>query len=208
MLHHIDALLGSVVRGCLPREVGVRFDAPAKNWPEDLALPVVDLFPYRIAEDIEGRAAAWSDEIDERGRIVARVLPARRYRVAYLLTVWADDTVEEHRLIGHALRGIARVGVPDRPAGDVDEFLDRESPITMDVANPGLPSVPLDVWTALGIAPRAHLDIVVTATLAREVLAPLAAPPSEVALGASARGVPVPPPAQGVPEPPRRRIKE
>lgn len=202
MLHHIDAVLESLLRACSP-DARVRFDAPGRDWSGETG-PFVAAFPHRIEEDLGTRAAAWTDELDERGRVVARLLPARRYRVAYLLTAWAAGTEQEHRLLGEVLRGLARA--PRQP-GPADSPFEPDTPIMVDVAHPSLPSAPPELWTAFGIAPRAHLDVVLTATLAREVLAPLAAPPAEVSLGATAGGQ-APQPAVAQPEPAKRRIRE
>jgi hypothetical protein len=201
MLHHVDDALGSWLRLALPPEVDVLVAPPTRDWALTVPGTVVNLFPHRIQEDVDVRAASWSDELDGQGRVIARALPPRRYRFCYLLTVWAGDGNGEHEVLGTLLAAMARV---DRLPCD---GLPVVGTVALDVAHPHLPGVTADLWTALGIPPRSHLDVVVTATLAAGSATPLHAPPSEVSLGVVGEGPPKPDPRPAVAKP-ARRIRE
>lgn len=196
MIQHVDAALTALIRSALPGEVDVRLDLPG-------AAPV-SVFLHRVEEDVAARVASWSDELDERGRVVARSLPPRRYRFCYAVTASATDRTVEHTRLGAVLDTLS--GLLHVPAECLPPPLRAGPPIDLDVAHPGLPGLPADLWAAFGVAPRAFLDVVLSLTPAPTLVTPLAAPPGEVDLGVRGEG-PVPPPAAAA-EPLRHRIRE
>ncbi|WP_410586161.1 Pvc16 family protein [Amycolatopsis sp. lyj-23] len=203
MLEHVDAALTALVRAAVPPGVTLRPDPPGPDLGGDGE--VLSVFLHRVVEDLTARAAAWSDELDEQGRVVARVLPPRRYRFCYLITAWAPAREAEHARLGAVLAAMAPLlHVPG-------EYLPaplRAGPaVGLDVAHPDLPGVAADLWTSFGVPPRTGLDVVLTVTMTPAALGPLPAAPSTVDLGVAGG-----PPPQPVPEaaavPPARRIRE
>ncbi|MGX7826382.1 DUF4255 domain-containing protein [Actinokineospora sp. 24-640] len=181
MLHHIDAALVSLVRSALPEEVDVRVEPPTRKWALTVSDTVVSLFPHRIEEDVEARASTWTNHVDARGRVLARVLPPRRYRFCYLLTAWSDSRRAEHEVLGTVLSALA--GHVWLPPADLAPDMPVTGQVGIDVAHPNLPAAGEDLWSALGIPPRGHLDVVVTATMAPATVTALTPPPEEVVLG-------------------------
>lgn len=204
MIEHVDAALTALVRACVPAGVLVCHDPPNRELADTGGL--VSLFLHRVEEDVDARAAAWSDELDSQGRVVARLLPPRRYRCCYLVTAWAADRATEHAWLGAVLTATAayrQVPVEFLPA----ELLDCP-PVDLDVAHPRLPGLAADLWTSLGVAPRTGLDVVLSVLVTPEAITALPEPPSTVdlgVLGEPSRPAPAPP-SEVVP--PRRRIRE
>ncbi|QKV73733.1 Pvc16 family protein [Amycolatopsis sp. Hca4] len=204
MIEHVDAALTALVRAAVGPEVALRAEPPGPELAGDGA--VLSLFLHRVVEDLTARAAAWTDELDEQGRVVARVLPPRRYRFCYLVTAWAAaGRAAEHACLGAVLAAMA----PHRhvPVRYLPPPLRTGPSIELDVAHPDLPGVAADLWPSFGVPPRAGLDVVLTATLTPAALGPLATPPSTVDLGVAGGPPPAPPPSPA-PAVPGRRIRE
>lgn len=199
MLHEIDAVL----RAALPDGVAVSFATPDASWAAAVTGPTVNLFLCRVTEDPRAREGSWTEHRDERGRVVGRQPPPRRYRASYLLTAWDADTEAEHALLGSALTALA--GYDMVPAELLGKSLGQ--PVTIDVGHPELGSA-MPAWDSLGIRPRACLDVVVTVIVVPMPVTDLAEPPDTVDLGigAPARSMPNGRAPSGVL--PRKRVRE
>ena len=198
MLHEIDAVLRSLLQ---PAEL--RFDAPGPSWVDTGSL---GFFLHTVREDLESRQAAWLDDRNERGRVVARRSPPRRYRFGYLVTAWAADVAAEHALLGTALAALTETDVV--PVHHLTPAMrDSGLPVTIAVAHPELPAAAVELWSALGLAPRTALDVVVTAALVSPPDTDLAIAPRAVELGVAST-----PPARAATEStrtgPTKRIRE
>ena len=199
MLHNVDAALRSMLAEALPAGTAVRFDPPEPSWRG--GKNTVGALLYRVVEDLTARAAAWTDARDEQGKVTARVPAERRYRSSYLVTAWAADPVQEHALLGAALAGLG--GGPTVPLVHLSEDL---HDVEIAVASPEFPGAPMDLWSALGVAPRASLEVVLTAPVPRTPATDLAPAPDQINLGVAAPGAPIDP-APDRPTPPRPRGK-
>ncbi|MCR6487818.1 DUF4255 domain-containing protein [Amycolatopsis sp. OK19-0408] len=191
MFDEVDIALRSLLRESLSRDVVVRFDAPGERWTDECSgTETVGVFLHRVREDLAaGTPAGWTDERDPDGRVVRRTRPSRRYELCYLVTAWADDIEREHLLLGAVLSACTRTGV--LPATHLTGALARTgAPVTLSVAQPGLSAAPVDIWTALGVAARGCLDLVVVAALATAEPEPVASAPVAVDLGSEVLGPP------------------
>src|ERR1700747_58237 len=90
-----DALNGS--------KADVAFDAPTKEWSSRRNAPTVDLYLYDIREDLERREAVLQDVRGEKGFVVSRRPPPRRFKLSYLVTAWTQRPEDEHRLLSSLL---------------------------------------------------------------------------------------------------------
>jgi hypothetical protein len=154
----------------------------------------VNAFLYQITQDTRGRQSGWSELRDSDGRVVGRQPAAQYFRLVYLITAWASgqggasaDTervLAEHELLGFVLDACAQHGVlPDdcvegalaeSGAKTVLEFCTADS----SLATSG-------TWAGLGIAPRAHVELVLVAPARPPVLTDLAPPAREIVLNAA-----------------------
>jgi hypothetical protein len=162
------------------------------------AVPDVTAFTVRlttIREDTAGLPANWADLRDDRGVVVARRPPIRRYELRYTVNAAAADS--EHRLLDAMLAAISATATIDPPHLH-DHFTDCGLPVLIRLDEPS----PLAVDRPLG------LDLVVTAPMLLAWTADVAPPPAEVELAAS-RSVSRPAPVARPARPLRaRRISE
>jgi hypothetical protein len=166
----------------------------------------VNLFLHHVTEDARARNADWTDVRDERGRVIARKPPPKRFRVAYALTAWAADPGTEHRLLGAALAALAPHETVPAAAGGP---LTKDGPATLEVAVSEQPSSVTQLWPALGVPPRGRVDLAVTIAVSAEPVTDLAAAPTVVELGVDREGTAqrAPVPAER-PQGPRKRVRE
>lgn len=142
----------------------VLFDRPDSSFvPQGPA--TIDLFLYEVRENVELRSNETTvDHVN--GRAVVRQ-PAKRFDCSYLVTAWPtggpDLPLQEHRLLGQALRVLSRH--PTIPAGYLQGSLVGQQPPPPMVAAlmDGLQS-PAEFWTAMGSQVRAAFTV--TATIA------------------------------------------
>jgi Pvc16 N-terminal domain len=186
MIHDADRSLAAWLGTMLPPGTEVRLGAPDPDWVRHkLEQPIVDVFLYDIAEDINGLSTDAVLVRDPDGRPTAWQLPARRYRLSYLLTTWSADVSAEHEMLGCIMAGCATAAVI--PA----EFLhgtlvDAGLPVQVQCAPPreahgtgevSAPAGTAELCQALGVPPRAALTMVLVAPLvpaARTDVAPSA----------------------------------
>lgn len=190
-----DRSLANWLGRSLPPGAGLRFEAPASHWlikpPEPL---FVNAFLYQISQDTHGRQSGWSELRDSEGRVVGRQPAAQYFRLAYLITAWAsgqsgassdaERVLAEHELLGFVLDACAQHGVlPDdcvegalaeSGAKTVLEFPSADSSLAIS-----------GTWAGLGIAPRAHVELVLVAPARPPVLTDLAPPAREIVLNAA-----------------------
>lgn len=185
VIQEAGAALVAQLRETLPDGTAVTLDPPSPQWTK----PVVCLLLHAVREDVAARHAFWQDDLDERGRVVARTPAPRRYRLCFLLAAFAADGAAEHRLLDAALAALTT-----------------EDMAHVAVAHPDLPAAPAELWRELGIPPRGALDVVVTATLVRAPQTDLAPAPATFDVGMG-RGVPEPV-APPKPPAPTGRIRE
>ena len=167
MIHDVDESLRALVKrdALNGARVDVAFDAPTKDWAARQNAPSVSLYLYDIREDLQRREVAWEQRRDPTGRVVEHRLPARRYRLSYLVTAWTQRPEDEHRLLSALLSAFLRHPVipPELAAGSLSEI---ELPVYMTVALPPPEDRSIAyVWSALGGELKPSLDLVITAPL-------------------------------------------
>ncbi len=194
VLRDADRSLANWLMRLLPQGVGLRFEPPAARWATDPPEALfVDAFLYSIRHDERGRQSGWSDVRDAQGHVIGRQSAAQYYRLAYLVTVWSagqgqdqgsgDRVMAEHEVLGAVLDGCAHCGV--LPDDCLDGALAQSGLRTvLDCAPADSPQVPSELWAGLGIAPRAHLDLILTAPAKPPVESDLAPPAREIVLNA------------------------
>lgn len=159
------------------------FDQPVESFKPTQT--TVDLFLYDVRENMELRS---NEPVVKRNNGQAMIQPAPlRVVCSYLVTAWsvggAEPALQEHRLLGQALQVLSRY--PTIPATFLKgKVVGQEPPLPMMAAKPDGLKEPSEFWTALGNKLRPSISV--TATVAMDVFAPLAAPTvitEEVRLG-------------------------
>lgn len=196
MLHDVDEALSVLLTTALAAQgaegVVLSFQSPATldgalggtgDGRADRA-PALALFLYDIRENLAGRGADFRHIRDQDNRVAVRQLAPRRYELSYLVTAYAATATDEHRLLGLVLATCAELeAVPPCYLGGK---LAGGPPAGLRVAAPTAAAAPWDLWRALGIAPRACLDLLVMATLIPEATLELAPPAEHLVLDSGA----------------------
>lgn len=159
------------------------FDQPVESFKP--AQTTVDLFLYDVRENMELRS---NEPVVKRNNGQAMIQPAPlRVVCSYLVTAWpvggAEPALQEHRLLGQTLQVLSRY--PTIPTTFLKgKLVAQEPPLPMMAAKPDGLKEPSEFWTALGNKLRPSISV--TATVAMDLFAPLAAPTvitGEVRLG-------------------------
>jgi hypothetical protein len=192
VLRDVDASLSAWLGALLPG-VRVSCESPAHHTERAessgkaraRAEATVHLHLHAVREDAGGSTVGWSDLRNGDGVVVGRLPPSRRFRLNYLVLPQARDTATEHDLLSRVLAGTALsetlpVEFLAGALGDAEStVLVRCAPATLSVDTTHL-------WAAWGVAPRATLELSVLAPLPLAYVEEVAAPPSQIALGARA----------------------
>jgi Pvc16 N-terminal domain len=164
VIQEIDQALRSLIRAeaIADSDVEVVLDAPTKDWASRRNSPTIDVYLYDIREDLRRRERGQVNEYDGAGRIVGRHLPARHFKLSYLVTAWTQRPEDEHRLLSALLACFLRHdAVPHELLAA--PLADLGLPVAVTV---GLPPPEdrafADVWSALGGELKPSLDVVVT----------------------------------------------
>ncbi len=165
MIHDVDQLLEKLVRrdALNGSSVDLVFDAPTKDWVARRSGPCVNLYLYDIREDLQRRVPTWEDKRGADGQVTGRKQPARRFRLAYLVTAWTQRPEDEHRLLSSLL--VCMLKNPMIKPGDLGGSLDEaDLPVYLEVGQPETQERSLaDIWSALGGELKPSLDLVVVA---------------------------------------------
>jgi hypothetical protein len=188
----VDASLAAWLSPALPAGARIDFASPAgliDHRRTGKAACTVNLFLHDIVAEDDGMAASPVRIRDADGRVRATELPLRRYRLSYLLTVWATDAAEEHRVLGMVLArhsGLDQLGA-DALSGGLREF---GLPLPIRLGVPRAPAGEPGIWAALGVPARTSVELVVIAPVPPAVTTDIAPPVERVEL--AARQLPAP----------------
>jgi hypothetical protein len=158
VIAEVDEALCRALARVLPKGTVVRLDPPKPTWQTEKPSQAIDLFLFNLAGDDRGAASGWEEVRDERGRVLSRQEPPRRYRLSYLVTARAPEIAEEHELLDTALRALTDgESLPESCLPDA--LLETGMPVLVDLD----PSGPGHLWTSLGMPARAAFVLTVSA---------------------------------------------
>ncbi|MEV6635684.1 DUF4255 domain-containing protein [Actinoplanes sp. NPDC051470] len=165
MIHEVDDALRQLLRHEVLRsgDVDIVLEAPTKDWAARRNAPTVNLYLYDIREDMRRKSRGRINEYDDQGKITARHLPPRYFKLSYLVTAWTQRPEDEHRLLSALLTSmLAYDALPvDMLTGSL---LEMGMPVPITVALPPPEDRAFaDVWSALGGELKPSLDVVVSA---------------------------------------------
>ncbi len=165
MIHEVDETLGDIVKRDVLNgsNVEISFDAPSREWAARRSSPALNFYLYDITEDLSRRDVSIRETRNDQGRVVARTVPDKRFRLAYLVTAWTQRPQDEHRLLSSVLTCFLRFDA--LPSDDLKGSLgDASSAVRVTVGQPLPKDRQLsDIWSALGGELKPSLDLVVTA---------------------------------------------
>ena len=166
MISDLDEVLRQLLIRELPvrnGEVMIEFRQPKREWSARLNRPTLNLYLHHISENTTLRQHEWELHRNDDGTATRRRTPIR-VDLHYMVTAWANEPEDEHRLLTRALMALYRNAVLP------DELLpvslqDQPVPIPVKVADPENLRNPADIWSALDNELRPAIACVVTLAL-------------------------------------------
>jgi hypothetical protein len=144
--------------------VDISFEVPDREWSASISKPRVNIYLYDIRENHELRGTDWIVTKEPNGSTSRKKTPSR-IDLAYLITVWANDVADEHRLLWQIMSTLFRYPIvpQDILKGDLAK---QEYPILTTTAQPdGLFNNPADFWSALDNEIKPSINYVLTLAL-------------------------------------------
>jgi hypothetical protein len=167
-----------------PSEVDVSFDIPNREWSAGISKPTLNCYLFDIHERRLLREDGWRVE-NRGGREAVRRQPPLYFEMTYLITAWTRAVEDEHRLLWHVLRTLARFPMLKESKAEQPDDLSNErlrdclsgdlrrypGQINTTVAQlEGVLKSPGEFWTALENHLKPSLSYVVMLALDREAI--------------------------------------
>lgn len=166
MITHLDEVLRQLLVRELPirnSEVNIEFHQPKREWSGRLNRPTLNLFLHHLCENTTLRQPEWEIRRNGDGTATRRRTPVRM-DLHYMITAWAAEPEDEHRLLTRTLMALYRTAT--LPEDLLPEILqDQPVPIPVKVAAPENLRNPADIWSALDNELRPAIACVVTLAL-------------------------------------------
>lgn len=114
MIADLDRTLENLLVAEVPirnGEIDIKFDQPKREWSAKLSRPTVNLFLFDVRENNVLRQHQWEKVATQNGRSTSMAQLKRtpfRLDCHYMLTTWASDAQDEHRLLSHVLLALLR----------------------------------------------------------------------------------------------------
>ncbi len=213
MLNDLDETIKAMLVQGVPldlAEVDIGFEAPTSEWSASLARPTVNCYLYHLIENQDLRHNQWEMDRVMAGRKSAMVgngtgalkkRMAFRVDACYMITTWANEPEDEHRLLWRVLGALMRHShLPNDLLHGV--LTDQEWPMPTKTAQPEAPlKNPSDFWGSMDGPIRAGFNYIVTLPLDPEMFQniPLVLRPPRIV----PTQMPLPPPRRD----PRRRTQ-
>lgn len=143
-------------------EVNIEFHQPKREWSSRLSRPTLNVFLYDIHENSTLRQPEWQVERNN-GKAVKRRTPVR-IDLHYMITAWANEPEDEHRLLTRTLLALYRN--PELAEDLLPESLRSQPvPIPVRVAEHDALRNAADIWGVLDNELRPAVACTVTLAL-------------------------------------------
>ena len=131
-------------------EIDIKFDQPSREWSNKLTKPTVNFFLYDLRENTTLRRSQFDRIAGGNGQSDISLMKKAPHRIDcfYLLTCWAAEPEDEHRLLTRVLMTLFRYpvlpehilqGTVQNPLYPIQTFVARHDKLTN----------PAEVWSAL-----------------------------------------------------------
>lgn len=166
MIADLDETIRQILIKDLPvknGEIDIKFDQPKREWSARLSKPTVNLFLYDVRENNVLRQHQWENLREERGTVTRKRSPMR-VDCFYMLTTWAADPEDEHRLLTRSLMALFRY--PILPEDRLEGLLrNPQFEIQARLAAHDRLTNPAEVWSSLDNEIRPSVSYVVSLAL-------------------------------------------
>lgn len=168
MINDLDETLRQLLIREIPiknGEIDIAFDQPKREWSARLNRPTLNLFLYDLFENKKLRQTRplWDIERNNGGTVTKRRKPIR-IDLNYLITAWANEPDDEHRLLSRTLMALTRF--PYIPDELLPESLQAQPvPIPLMTGQEEELRNPADFWGSMDNEWRPGITCVVTLAL-------------------------------------------
>lgn len=176
MIEDLDEALRKLLIREIPiknGEVDIAFDQPRREWSTRISRPTLNLYIHDLHENNElRRSKQWQVAYNSDGTATQRRPPVRM-DIHYMITAWAADPADEHRLLTRTLMVLLRH--PTLPQDLLPERLqDQPTPIPLETAQPEMLVNAADIWSVMDNEMRPAIGC--KATIAIDPYAPVEDP--------------------------------
>lgn len=168
MIADLDETIRQLLIAELPvknGEIDISFEQPKREWSARISKPTVNMFLYDLRENATLRQHGWERLAPGNGNNLAH-LKRTPFRVdcLYMLTTWAAEPDDEHRLMTRALLALFRYPVlpDDRLLGSLKNPLFE---IQARLASHDRLTNPAEVWSSLDNEMRPSVSYIITLAL-------------------------------------------
>jgi hypothetical protein len=163
MLDDLDETIRQILVKELPvknGEIDIKFDQPKREWSARLSKPTVNLYLYDVRENNVLRQHQWEHVREENGTYTKKRSPMR-VDCFYMLTTWAADPEDEHRLLTRSMMALYRYPIlpEDRLVGNLRNPLYE---IQAHLAAHDRLTNPAEVWASLDNEMRPSISYIVS----------------------------------------------
>jgi hypothetical protein len=147
-------------------EIDVKFDQPKREWSAKLVKPTVNFYLYDVRENTQLRRSQFDPAGNGNAReMISRMKKApHRIDCYYMITTWAAEPEDEHRLLTRTLMSLFRY--PNLPEHLLQGTLQNPRfPLNTLVARHDKLTNPAEVWSALDNEMRPSVSYTVTLAL-------------------------------------------
>lgn len=167
MFDEFDEALRNLLMQEIPirgNEVEISFDQPRREWSARLNRPTLSLFLYDMRENLSLRNRTPRQNYEPaRGEMLIQ-RPEVRMDLYYMITAWASEVDDEHRLLARTLLVLLRHG--QLPANLMTGVLSEHTrAILLEVAQYEHRLNPTEIWGVLDNELRAGISLRATLTL-------------------------------------------
>jgi hypothetical protein len=164
MIDDLDEALRELLIQDLPitnNEVDIAFDLPKREWSARLSRPTLNLYMHDVRENNKLRTQQPYLNSSINGFSATISGSAIRLDVHYMITAWANDPGDEHRLLSRTLMVLYRYhALPDEFM--VGQLAGQEYDILFKVAQYDQRDIRRDIWSMLDNEMRPIIDLTVT----------------------------------------------
>lgn len=167
MIADLDETLKNLLLEEIPLKNGeavIKFDQPTREWSVKVKKPAINFFLYDVRENVALRQHQWEKVArNGNGRIDKAHLKRTPFRVDchYLITTWATEPDDEHRLLSRCLMALFRH--PVVPEKYLTGLLHNQPfGIQGRIASHDKLTNPAEIWSALDNEIRPALSYLVT----------------------------------------------
>ncbi len=167
MIDELDDALRDLLIRDMPianNEVDIAFDQPTREWASRLSRPTLNLFMHDVRENNKLRTQQPYVGATVGGISATMSVSPVRLDVHYMVTAWANDPSDEHRLLGRMLMVLYRYkSLPEE--FQYGQLSDQEYEILMKVAQYDQRDVRREIWSMLDNEMRPIVDLTVTLSI-------------------------------------------